>query len=177
MYENAPEGVSAVDMSEYMKFKYDRISRKVKVVLYKAAARRLGVLCLSEHLAYMLGFRSRFIELEDLSPANSTSDGEVWGDYMVDMSGGSNMLYVYSDIVQPQFVGDSFSPLLRLVHVEGTHGSSVEKVFFNRQYIPVMTKDFSELEIHIKTDGDNYVEFDSGKVIINLHFQLKQLLL
>lgn len=86
------------------------------------------------------------------------------------------MLYIYSDVVQPQFVGNSYSPLLRLVHVDGVHGSNIEKVFFNRQYVPVLVKDFSQIEIHIKTDGNQYVEFDSGKTIITLHFQRKRIL-
>ena len=157
---------TSVKLSKCVVFKYNTFTKKIKVsVLHK----KIGWINFSNHLAYMLGFSNSFQSIFEARYLES--------EYMPDMSAGINMLYVYSDIVQPQLVGNSFSPLMRLIHVEGTHGSSVEKVFFNRQYIPIMLKDFSEVEIHIKTDGNQYVEFDSGKVIITLHFQRRRILM
>jgi len=157
--------IATTKLSKVIMFRYNTNSKKVKMVIMN---RKVHFVNLSKHMAYVLGFSNNW---------NTIFSGtSCEAKYMPDMSAGINTLYVYLNIIQPQLVGDSFSPLLRIIHVDGRHGMTVEKVFFNRQYIPVMQKDFGQLEMHIKTDGNQDVQFDSGKVIATLHFQRRRLL-
>ena len=68
-------------------------------------------------------------------------------------------------------MGDSEVQLLRIVPVEGKHGDMVTKAFQNLQYVPIVKKQFSTVEMNIKTDTGKDVPFESGKLITTLHFR------
>ena len=118
---------------------------------------------LSEHLAYMLGFKSPFLEKQI-----------TMGQYPPDMRGGIDSLFVYCDIVSPQVVGDSMQHLLRILPVGGKYGDIINHVFVSPHYMDVLQKDFSSISISIKTDRDLPVPFKFGKTILKLHFRRKQ---
>ncbi len=61
-------------------------------------------------------------------------------------------MYVYTDIVDTQFVGDVKVPLLRIVNIEGEYGSTVHASFRNLQYVPVKVNSFETIEMNIKND-------------------------
>ncbi|CAB4016293.1 Hypothetical predicted protein [Paramuricea clavata] len=83
-------------------------------------------------------------------------------------------MYVYSDIVDVQFVGDVKVPLLRIVNIEGEYGKNIHASFRNLQYVPVKVNSFESIEIHIKNDRDESVSFASGKSVATLHFRQKR---
>ena len=66
-----------------------------------------------------------------------------------DMSQGFYALYVYTNVVESRVVGDTVAPLLRAVPLEGKLGDVVSKSFDNVQYIPVLHKEFTTIEIDI----------------------------
>ena len=92
---------------------------------------------------------------------------------VVDLSAGIKSLYVYCDLVEPQYVGDSLSPLLRIAKVEGSHGDLVSQSFNNPHYIPVGKRSFDTVEIDIRDDTGGKIPFQSGKSVITLHFRQK----
>jgi hypothetical protein len=62
-------------------------------------------------IATVLGFdQDTFIEKKTSSP------------YAADINGGFSPMYVYTDLVDAQFVGDVKVPLLRIVSIEGEYG-------------------------------------------------------
>ena len=75
--------------------------------------------------------------------------------YTADINGGFSSLYVYTDIVDPQFVSDVKVPLLRIVNIQGDYGTNVH------------TSD-------IKNDRNENVSFESGKSIATLYFRLRR---
>ena len=136
---------------------YSRLQRRVEIQLNKGT-----LMVLSKHLAYMLGFKSNYLNAK-LNKAQ----------YPPDLRGGIDSLFVYSDIVQPQVVGDSMQPLLRILPVGGRYGEIIHRVFVAPHYIDVLQKDFSSISISIKTDRDLPVPFKFGKSIVKLHFRRK----
>ena len=87
------------------------------------------------------------------------------------LDGGFHSLYVYSDVVDPRMVGDAMVPLLRIVGIEGSDGQSITKTFQNPFYVPVSRKRVDRIQCSIKDDTNQLVPFESGKLIVTLHFK------
>jgi uncharacterized protein YeaC (DUF1315 family) len=117
----------------------------------------------TEELATVLGFdQDTLIEKKTSSP------------YAADINGGFSSMYVCTDIVDAQFVGDVKVPLLRIVNIEGEYGNTVHATFRNLQYVPVKVNSFETIEVNIKNDQNENVSFEFGKSIATLHFRQKR---
>lgn len=88
-----------------------------------------------------------------------------------DINGGFYTLYVYSDIVESQRIGDSYSPLLRWVHVQGDNNTMVNIQFNKPDYVAVSKNHFDTISIMIYDDQSEPVAFKYGKVIVKLHLR------
>ena len=84
-----------------------------------------------------------------------------------------NSLYIYSDIVEHQFVGDEVAPLLRVVAVTGSnnYGEIVNRIFTSPHYIPVSRNYIETIRLDIRDDTGEKIQFSPGKVLIKLHFK------
>lgn len=95
--------------------------------------------------------------------------------YPPDLQGGVCALYVYTPgLTEPVIVGDTTSPLLRIVTVRGKPDDVVEDVFAAVQYHRLLVKEISEIEVEIRTATNRICPFDFGNCILTLHFR-KQL--
>ena len=138
-----------------IKFSYVASRRKVKINVPKG-----GYVLITGDIATMLGFeQDTVIEKETISP------------YVADVNGGFSSMYVYTDIVDAQFVGDVKVPLLRIVNTQGNYGDNVNASFRYMQYVPIKVKSFETIEINIKDDKNENVSFGFGKSIATLHFK------
>ena len=98
-----------------VKFSYNRSSRKVLVDVKHGTT-----VWFTGELATVLGFdQDTLIEKKNSSP------------YPADINSGFSSMYVYTDIVDAQFVGDVKVPLLRIVNIEGVYGNTVHASFRN----------------------------------------------
>lgn len=92
--------------------------------------------------------------------------------YDIDINAGIHTLYVYSDIVKPSFVGDTFSKILRIVQVPNVKfGDSVKQIFDNPHYLPLNSNEINSIEIDIKDDTGQPIKFRFGRTICVLHFR------
>jgi hypothetical protein len=91
----------------------------------------------------------------------------------VDLRGAVDSLYIYTDIIRNQLIGDRSAPLLRVCSVKGLPGQNVEESFVQPQYCEVTKKDISEITIEIRTGSGHLVPFDYGTVRCILHFRQK----
>lgn len=142
----------------FFRIRYDDASKKVSLDVNKGVT-----ITLSESMKSMLGMDQRCL-------------GEGFHDapFIIDVNQGFYSLYVYCDLVQPRVVGDSLVPLLRIVPVSGKTGQTLTKTYENIHYHLVQQKHFSTVEIDIKDDTDRLVPFESGKVIVTLHFRRRR---
>jgi hypothetical protein len=93
------------------------------------------------------------------------------GDRPVDIEGGLHALYVYCDAVECVAVGDTLAPLLRIVTIKGPRGEMTYIQYDEPRYIPLQKKNFDSIEMDIRDDMGNAIPFDSGKLIVTLHFR------
>ena len=80
-------------------------------------------------------------------------------------------LYIYSDIVEDVYVGDSKVPLLRTVPIQGVRGQNVTITFHKPFYKPLAKVYINSILIEVKDDTGKEISFTSGKVICTLHFR------
>ncbi|GFV96287.1 putative uncharacterized transposon-derived protein F54H12.3 [Trichonephila clavipes] len=81
-----------------------------------------------------------------------------------------------SDIVQPVVVGHVEAPLLRVVRISGDDGDAVSAQYDRPHYVPVIRQSFYTIEIEIRLNSGDLLPFERGKVIVVLHFRMRQLL-
>lgn len=81
-------------------------------------------------------------------------------------------MYIYTDIIEPNLVGDCIAPLLRIIKIQKEPMDTNTSVSFsNPYYLPVIKREFGTIEIHIRDDLGQLVPFVSGKLNVRLHFR------
>jgi hypothetical protein len=83
----------------------------------------------------------------------------------------SKTVFVYCDLIEPVFVGDTKVQLLRTVNMDSTNKHIVNHIFTNPIYVPLQKKHFNSIEINIMTNTGDPVPFTSGHSVITLHFR------
>ena len=81
-------------------------------------------------------------------------------------------IYIYTDIIKYQYVGDVKVPLLGVLPVQGLDGEQQYWSFNPPYYIPVAMSTLSSVNIHLAdVKGDEIPFFGDGKVVARLHFR------
>ena len=133
-------------------------------------ARRLSFVIKKDfHIRFSEEFRSMVGGLDEYVYHTGTTQTKE----RYDIKNGFHSLYVYSDICEPQFVGDVMAPLLRTVALDGKRGEYTSKIFDVPHYIPVGLNGINSIKINIKDDTGEDVPFLDGKVMCKLHFRPK----
>jgi hypothetical protein len=122
-----------------------------------------SMLLFQDNLREMLGFKQKHFR--------GDTDWH-WSDYPTDISNGMTSLYVYSNIVQNQFVGDVMVPLLRTVPIRGSVWDAYRsEEFRHHHYLPLKNETTDLVEIKIVRDNGDSIDFQTGKVIVVLHLR------
>jgi hypothetical protein len=83
-------------------------------------------------------------------------------------------LYVYTDIIETQIVGDIMAKLLRVLCVNlktYLNGNMNSEQFATRNYLPVSKKEFNTIEVNIKLDNGKNAPFLDQASLVVLHFR------
>ncbi len=80
-------------------------------------------------------------------------------------------MYIYTDMIEYQSVGDSYVPRLRTVHIEGASNNFVSVRFDNLHYAPVNKSNITDICLEVKNCQNKHVRFTYGKVAAKLHFR------
>ncbi len=101
------------------------------------------------------------------------ADGKFKAPRSAELNAGSHSILVYSNIVEHNFVGDSFAQLLRLVEVptKSNYGEQVVLRYDQPHYIPLQTHSFDTIQVELKDDTGQNIPFEFGRVIIKLIFK------
>ena len=84
---------------------------------------------------------------------------------------GRQTVFVYCDILNRVPVGDTLAPLIRVVDVTDINVGMIHKIYDRPYYLPVQKLNFDSLEIDIRDSFGEIVPFESGTVIVTLHFR------
>lgn len=139
----------------------DDISKRVTVTPLNKDVLSLSA---TDTLSLQLGFepRTNFIKTNR-------------GKYPVNLYLGlPHQIFVYTDIIQPQIVGDVMTSLLRVVPMDPTlyiYGAYKMNTFSPAHYLTVMKREFDIIEIDIRTSIGEKVPFEFGTACVKLHFK------
>jgi hypothetical protein len=91
--------------------------------------------------------------------------------YKADLGMGNSAVYIYSNIIHAQHVGNTLAPLLRIIPVENITNGQIHQAFNTPYYIPVSRVHIDTIEIDLRTDTGDRIVFEAGKVMCKLHFR------
>ena len=149
------KGNNAANSTNMVDLHFDTVTQKVSQVNINLP----DTVDVPAHIQQMLGMNNSYF----------TRDSRVT-DSVVNMN-PLDSLYVYCDVVEPRVVGDSLTPLLRIVPVEGEHGELVTRIYTNVHYVRVQRKTFQTLEVNIRDRTGKKVPFERGTLNVTLHFR------
>ena len=125
------------------------------------------ILDFTEGIARILGFTKYQRPLKN----NLDHRTSFKSDVVSDAEKGLHIMYVYCDLLEYIPVGDTKAPLLRIIEARGTHGVTSQRCYDRPRYVPLQKKTFGTVEIDIRDDYGGSIPFESGKLIVTLHFR------
>jgi len=144
---------------------------------YKPHAKRM---CITLLAGMILEFPPELETILGLSPSQNPLHNDsddvltIGGYYSCDLQAGIHALYIYCDLLQFTHVGNIKAPLLRVVDSGGETGDVVTRYYERPRYIPLQKKNFDSIQIVIRDDLGEKIQFENGKVLLTLHFRRAQ---
>ena len=81
-------------------------------------------------------------------------------------------IYLYTDVIKYQIVGDTQAPLMGTLPVEGKYGEQDYWSFNTTYYMPVNKTSISSIEVRLCTETGELVAFEPGSTTVcKLHFR------
>lgn len=144
-------------------FKYDKEHSSIKLLI-DDILRQSTKIKLSDTLALQLGYNPT---VDIVKHPHASKPPDV-------MRGVPNSMFVYCDVVEPQLVGDVVTPLLRVVNTRADktqYGRSFTQIFQSPMYVPVLKRQFNDIEINLRDSAGHFVPFGFGLSSVVLHFR------
>lgn len=118
-------------------------------------------------------FRGRLAEILGFEPDATfrVEETPTKAPHPADIFGGSYNMFIYSDIVDYQLVGDSRAQLLRCINICNDTRSIPTLTYDKPHYAPICKTTLDDIEISLKNDQNELIPFLYGKVILKLHFK------
>jgi hypothetical protein len=150
-------------LPNWVEFSYNPVIQRISIWV----SDQVKFVRISEHLKYMLGFDDK--DVDEFLAGN-----KYLARFPTDLRGGTDSLYVYCDLVEPQVVGNVRVPLLRTVAVTGNYGQVIDQLFHSPHYMSLQQTSFSSIHITINSDTNEPLRFQFGKSVIKLHFRKRR---
>ena len=112
-------------------------------------------------LAALLGFEERVI----------SGTGIVTAEYPFDVKNNFYSLFIYSDVIKPQIIGDTYAKLLQVTPAPQRTNNIISHTFNPVQYVPLERREFESIEITIRNSAGDLIPFTNGLSIVKLHFR------
>jgi hypothetical protein len=146
------------------RYHYNKASRKVEITLEK-----WEVLKMHRTLARILGFEKRII-----GPVIRTGKNRrtFVADHPVCLKTHFHM-FVYTDFIQPNLVGDTEAPLLAVIPLDQGKewGETSFQPILNPQYCPINKSCISEIGVKLMSGLGEFIKFQSGQSMLKLHIR------
>jgi len=117
----------------------------------------------NEKLMDMLGF----IE-------STFTSGTYISKYALDLSAGINEVFLYTDIIYPQLLGNTSAQILKIIPIANERDDQIVKHFPVPLYFPVKKNNFDSIEMELRTSSGSLMQFISGKTSLVLSFRKKK---
>ena len=140
--------------------KYDKFGHKASFALAATA----HVLVLSPLLSDILSIEASDYSIEEGVKTYKSKNS-------VDLNRGNRHMYVYCSLIQDSIVGDSRVPLLRSFPLSGRKAGSVNESFSRIYYVPLKKQTFDNIEIELRNEVGQLIQFQYGHSNCVLHFR------
>ena len=141
---------------EYLQLAYDKTANKVTANI---ASKGDYTVQFSDDLCAVMGFKNTKLRT-----------GIHTAHRLANMFTGLSYLYVYTNLVRDRMVGDSHSPLLRVIPLHGSYGDATHE-FRHVHYIETTAFNSDVVQVDIRTDTGELAPFVDGKVLLTLDLQ------
>lgn len=115
-------------------------------------------------LADMMGFENTHF-----------SEGVHFSKYPLELDAGITEVFVYTDVISNQFVGDTLSPLLRIIPCMTEKSDQIVKTYQRPLYFPLRKHFIETIQIDLKTSSGNNIVFSGGKTYVVLSFRRRKM--
>ena len=108
------------------------------------------------------------------------SPNRHFGIFPIDITCGSQLIFVYLDIIEYQHVGDSRAPILKIIESErrlrngslNTVAPVHHKTFTNLDYKRLLSNNIQSIKVELRSETGKLIPFTGiGKVVVSLKFQ------
>lgn len=168
-YKNISELLKMINgvwnMLQYLFFEYDKKMDRVKITIM---ADGISNLHFSHELALQLGF-------DPYEKAGTNNLTGLWSPNLP--MGLPTHMYVYCDLIEPQMIGDTTAPLLKIINIDRDnyiHGAHKTVHFTSPHYVPVMKGTFETIDIDLREHTGKKASFIFGTSYVKLHFKRTQ---
>ena len=145
---------SSTDVIQYMYLEYDKELDRVKITTTMSGIVNIHF---SHDLAIQLGF----------DPYEKDLINNLAGIWPPNIAMGlPKQMYVYCDLIEPQMIGDTTAPLLKIVNIDREnyiHGGETTVHYTSPHYVPVMKGTFETIEIDLRKDTGAKCHSSSGR--------------
>jgi hypothetical protein len=157
------------------RFFYNKYTKRVYLFAGSDIHSTNLLLKLGKELKEILGFTNYSTVNPEYKLDYGTNTQYLVGDRPADLDAALHTLYVYCDIIEPQYIGDIRARLIRSVEVPSNYsfGEQVVVKYENPHYVPLIINDFEHIEIDIKDDTNERIPFLYGRTRIKLHLRKK----
>ena len=147
---------------KFISISYDSIEERTRVQVSNGYCINFG-----SDIARLLGFPSdNLIKSIDKNKVSETSP------YHSTPTGGLSTVYVYTDIIKHQIVGETATPLLRIINWNRrTNEDNTALTFEQLYFIPLKNSQFDVINILLLDDTGREIAFEYGKVVVVLEFR------
>ena len=138
------------------------------------------MLCVSKHLAVILGFETSLVDTTALAAISTNLSSTMYRLWLVGALKArlskTESIYVYTDIAKPQAVGDTEAPLLGIIPVTGNFGERCYWSFNPPIYMGVNKAYIDEVKVMLRSETGEAIPFpkDSPSVICSLRFRCRK---
>ena len=160
--------------------KYNSFTRRVtidadnmKLKIRRDSTGRLHTPKLQQVTLKFNGDVARLLGLRDgtvISKGNSKSS-----EFAATPSGSFHQMYLYTDCIHPQPHPDGNVTILRTIAIDGEPNRQyLSKRFQSIYYFPLNVQTITTIKFDLCDDTGKHVGFDTGKVLVVLHFRKKK---
>lgn len=144
----------------------NEMAGRTTVDIEKCLTAGIKAITFSPRLAMQLGFSP---EDNILGFNHSNNVGNTY-------FGIPDQMLIYTDVIEPVFVGHEKAQVIKIVNTAGDSRSCVfgdvrTTEFQRMHYIPVMKKDFESISVDIRDCTGSYMPFRHGVSTVKLHFK------
>ena len=127
-----------------------------------------------------IGYRHVGYKMDTQLYGQDNVPNEHTGIYPVDIACGSQLMFLYVDIIEHQYVGNVKAPILKIIDTERRlkNGSLTvttpiqQKTFETPDFKPLLFHNIQNIKVELRTETGKLVPFlGVGKVIVNLLFK------